>query len=539
MDKRLIQYGLVIAGMVAVMACSGGTPGGGSPQSPDTGSGGETTVSGSTNDDTDAPPSDVANPPTVTPSAGTAVCGNSKKESDEQCDDSNTVSGDGCSSICKTESCGDGIVHSSLGEECDGTNLNNSTCATFGFSQGSLSCNSSCKLVSTCSNPAPSPVCGNAKTESGEQCDDGNAVSGDGCSSICKTESCGDGVVQSGLGEECDGSNLNGNSCTTFGYSVGNVTCSGTCKLVKTGCSAVCGNGTKETGEGCDDGNTLSWDGCTSTCQVEASPTISDNFTTSTNASWNTKAPHGVMTFAATDSLASDQKIAKLTFSGGQTNAAGTSNATQISTTSLLGFGMYRARFNFAKCAAGEDLTNGIFTYSYGGTNGLPKDSNGNSITDNNEVDIELWCGNAKKLYMTTWTDYDYDSTTDTETFRKYTRVIDLATGKAYETPTGKENTYDVDYSTVKETIPEMALPSFATDNVYYEMGFEWKSTSLRYFIVLNGKEITLWNYTNSTYIPQNKAFMMFNVWYPAWSGKAYPASDQSLKVDWFKYWAN
>jgi hypothetical protein len=33
--------------------------------------------------------------------------------------------------------------------------------------------------------------------EFSEQCDDGNTVSGDHCSSTCKTEFCGDGIVQS------------------------------------------------------------------------------------------------------------------------------------------------------------------------------------------------------------------------------------------------------------------------------------------------------------------------------------------------------
>jgi len=64
-------------------------------------------------------------------------------------------------------------------------------------------------------------VCGNNVVETGEQCDDGNIVSGDGCSSSCQTE------------------------------------------------GAVCGNGTVESGEQCDDGNTNSGDGCSATCQTE------------------------------------------------------------------------------------------------------------------------------------------------------------------------------------------------------------------------------------------------------------------------------
>ncbi len=39
------------------------------------------------------------------------------------------------------------------------------------------------------SGESASAVCGNGITESGEQCDDGNTVSGDGCSSTCQTES--------------------------------------------------------------------------------------------------------------------------------------------------------------------------------------------------------------------------------------------------------------------------------------------------------------------------------------------------------------
>ena len=64
---------------------------------------------------------------------------------------------------------------------------------------------------------APEPVCGNGTVESGEQCDDGNTVSGDGCSSTCQNESttpyCGDGIVNGN--EQCDdGNNVNGDGCS-------------------------------------------------------------------------------------------------------------------------------------------------------------------------------------------------------------------------------------------------------------------------------------------------------------------------------------
>lgn len=72
--------------------------------------------------------------------------------------------------------------------------------------------------------PASAASCGNGAVEAGEQCDDGNNASGDGCSQSCQTES------------------ASGPSC---------------------------GNGDVEPGEQCDDGNTVSGDGCSQSCQSE------------------------------------------------------------------------------------------------------------------------------------------------------------------------------------------------------------------------------------------------------------------------------
>jgi len=61
-------------------------------------------------------------------------------------------------------------------------------------------------------------VCGNGILETGEECDDGNLIDGDGCTSKCKNQVCGNGVVEPG--EECDDGNL-----------INNDGCSSTCKL--------------------------------------------------------------------------------------------------------------------------------------------------------------------------------------------------------------------------------------------------------------------------------------------------------------------
>ena len=59
------------------------------------------------------------------------------------------------------------------------------------------------------------PGCGDGVVSDGEQCDDGNNVSGDGCSNACIVEFCGDNIVQTGIVESCDdGNNINGDGCS-------------------------------------------------------------------------------------------------------------------------------------------------------------------------------------------------------------------------------------------------------------------------------------------------------------------------------------
>ena len=63
-----------------------------------------------------------------------------------------------------------------------------------------------------CSAMTP-PICGDGNINGDEECDDGNTVGGDGCSSECSFEICGNGVVDAL--EQCDdGNNVDGDGCT-------------------------------------------------------------------------------------------------------------------------------------------------------------------------------------------------------------------------------------------------------------------------------------------------------------------------------------
>ena len=124
-------------------------------------------------------------------------------------------------------------------------------------------------------------TCGNGFLEPAEECDDGNKISGDGCSGSCKRETdwqcptpgspcistvvCGDGRI-SGK-EVCDDHNSDSGDG-----------CSADCSTIEVGwvclapgvrCQPKCGDGLLIGSEECDDGNTTSGDGCSAACKVE------------------------------------------------------------------------------------------------------------------------------------------------------------------------------------------------------------------------------------------------------------------------------
>jgi len=130
------------------------------------------------------------------------VCGNSVVEGDEECDD-----GTSGSSTCSVECtvietpdpyCGDGDINSELEEECDNGELNGQACSP-GCESTCNYCTNDCTLAEltggSCGGGGGggggvTRYCGDGllTTSRGEECDDGNKVDGDGCSSTCQTE---------------------------------------------------------------------------------------------------------------------------------------------------------------------------------------------------------------------------------------------------------------------------------------------------------------------------------------------------------------
>ncbi|MCK4670283.1 MAG: hypothetical protein KAT43_03690 [Nanoarchaeota archaeon] len=229
-----------------------------------------------------------------------ANCGNGQQDPGEECDDGNNNNNDGCDANCKLE-CGNGVINP--GEQCGEPNLicppkmdcNSYNCQCYPHvpeekqrcCDGILTAPEECEHYAggaagppmsvppcapfftvhagvyskvQCINcicqkklpplPPPSanypPHCGNGLMESGlgEQCDDGNQISGDGCSfPQCWVEWCGDNLVQMGapvwnfrgyfplMREQCDPPD-------------GNVTCDDYCQIIgPSGGSGICGDG--------------------------------------------------------------------------------------------------------------------------------------------------------------------------------------------------------------------------------------------------------------------------------------------------------
>lgn len=166
-------------------------------------------------------------------------------------------------SLCKPipePGCGDGVRQAELGEDCDGADFDGKTCINMGYAGGSLSCTHGC-LIDTTGCTWPPKVCGDGivskpnDVDFTEQCD--GVVVGIGCppeyyggSVLCtractydysnctsvQPPRCGDGYVNT-PNEQCDGGDLNWQSCVSRGFTRGDLACGDNCMFDESYCT--------------------------------------------------------------------------------------------------------------------------------------------------------------------------------------------------------------------------------------------------------------------------------------------------------------
>ena len=142
-------------------------------------------------------------------------CGNGIQNSAEVCDDGNTTNGDGCSADCRSlETCGNGIPDFAANETCD--------------------CGDGVGVSPSCNG------LGNSATNSNSPCREN-----------CQLRRCNDGTLEAP--EQCEGTNLNGKTCSDLGFYSGTLACSEFCTFDTGGCTGTCGDGAlDEAQEQCD-----------------------------------------------------------------------------------------------------------------------------------------------------------------------------------------------------------------------------------------------------------------------------------------------
>ena len=143
--------------------------------------------------------------------------------------------------------CGNGVLEDFAGEECDDGNW-----------ESNDGCSEMCLLEPGWMCPMPGmlceAVCGDGVIAAGEQCDDGvNDGSYGSCAPGCVLGPyCGDGEVQADF-EACD----DGVNDGSYGG------CMADCTL-----GPYCGDAIVNGSEECDDGNRRNWDGCSNRCRI-------------------------------------------------------------------------------------------------------------------------------------------------------------------------------------------------------------------------------------------------------------------------------
>ena len=262
------------------------------------------------------------------------TCGDGNLEPGETCDDGDTDDTNGCTQLCEYSCTGAGDCGDANSCTQDVCNPTSHVCSNPADTTANGKVCTVGGVTGNCSAGSCVPAdCGNGTTDVGEECDNGpgNNGAGTGCSSSCQNEcdatvDCTDGNLCNGSetcvtrntgkacspgsnqaqGTVCTGASGPRRVCNGSGGCVGSTcgdgyldnanggteaceppntaTCDANCQL-----AAVCGDGTINPGEDCDDGGRANLDGCDSNCKYEAIVRLTDADISGSNApSWCT-----------------------------------------------------------------------------------------------------------------------------------------------------------------------------------------------------------------------------------------------------------
>jgi Glycosyl hydrolases family 16 len=239
-----------------------------------------------------------------------------------------------------------------------------------------------------------------------------------------------------------------------------------------------------------------------------ATPIVWEQWARASSSSFTFQSRGGsTATSGSPDTGAVDGSALRLTLSANPQPTP--SGAAEVGTKTAAMYGTFQVRAKTADCSAQPraGVVTGLFTYANDG-----RDHDGDGITDNSEIDIEVLCAQPEVIYLTIWTDYADGGTTQ----RRVSRIVNVRTGQISGT-CYHQSWGDCQALRGTEAQPSTlpAHPSFNSATAYHEYGFTWSSTGVRYWLVLDGAPLVLWDYRGPAQrVPSQPAQFMHNVWH-------------------------
>ncbi len=181
-------------------------------------------------------------------------------------------------------------------------------------------------------------------------------------------------------------------------------------------------------------------------------------------------------------------------------------------------YGTYETRAKAASCASGEGLVNAPgFTYWR---------ENIDEVADHSEIDYEIYGTDSDTIDIVIWPKTNRDASKCKQAYRR----VNVKTGEII-TARECDNIGPNAVCRVNcNTLPEQgqytnSISDFNTRN-FNDYAFNWQSNEIKFTI--NG--VTVWDYTNSYYIPTHTTYFNHQIWHANYAGTS-PTSTAIMEV--------